>query len=131
MSEAIELGLEPKVVGNITYNGRDYPITNEAINDILTTAIESGIGYWCESMGSDGPDLGVGPGLHLGEGGQLKFTCVEGDGDVLMNLDTFLEAYSTHCEEKGWDPEEMHEQGDCEDADVIVQYALFGELVYG
>ena len=122
----IELGLEPKVVGHVSFN---HPVTAWMINDILTNGMDDGIGYWCEGVGSVGRDLGVGPGLHLGEGGVLGFRTHDGI-DGVMTLATFLSALQRHCQEKGWTPEEMWEQGDDKDADVIIQYALFNRVAY-
>ena len=119
----------PKIIGSICYQ---CAVTDEMVEDILHTAFEVGIGEWCSAIVKVSP---IHPSLHksypaeyLAKGGVLKLRA--DNVWYAMTLATFLSGMGRHCQEKGWPPEEMHEQHDCEDADIIVQYALFGELRY-
>ena len=124
----------------------------EDINDILCTAFEGGVDYWCSGIvGRDG-DLAQLPmnqmGIeyeyeHVGYGGKLE-VYVKSNNNTAMILD--LENFQSGLQkwiDKNPDSVEVHHDYrnkyttldigniDAGDADCIVQYALFGELVYG
>lgn len=126
-----------------------HGLTKEDILDILTTAIEGGIGYWCCLDNTD-PDW-VAARQQLKEethdtpcycdvaykvmtnGKAVKLEDEE-DGTVLeLTLEKFQQGCAKYTQETGRDIHRTIDESafDAEDADMIIQYALFGELVYG
>ena len=54
-------------------------ITDEDINDIMTSALEGGINYWCRKVEIVGNCLGECASEHLSKGGEIRLFS---DGDV-------------------------------------------------
>ncbi|BAQ90817.1 hypothetical protein [uncultured Mediterranean phage uvMED] len=122
------------------------------INDILCTAFEGGVDYWCSGIvGSDGDLELINNGAveieyeyeHVGYGGKLEVH-VQANNNTAMILD--LENFQSGLQkwmDKNPNSVEVHHDYrnkyttldigniDAGDADCIVQYALFGKLVYG
>jgi hypothetical protein len=124
-----------------------HKITNSEIGDLLICAFEGGINYWCGEVGikydENNPDMiyGVPEDRQdmvtyasdvIGEGGELIFTDIEGeDGPWVLTYDKFIEGVKKtmdHFRFEGVD--ELIDNHDAEVADVLVQYALFNEIVY-
>lgn len=99
-------------------------VTQEDIDDVLVTAFEGGITYWCDEV-------------RVKEGHEASEDCYKSEvltrGGVLelhdeegwhtLTLDKLLEVLGN-----------MHfnfDDYDAGDADTAVQKAVFGELVYG
>jgi len=126
-----------------------FTITDEEISDILTTAIEGGIGYWACLLNDD-PDwiaareivknrLQDTPcycdvGLELLKTGKaIKFEDEE-DGTIHeLTMEKLLQGCAVFAKEEGKSPSKMLADGDFDanDADMLIQYALFGEVIYG
>lgn len=120
---------------------RPVQINAEDIDDILCTAFEGGITYWCNSVQSM-MSLDWHKENHaeyasevISRGGDLVLST--DDGDKVLTLKTFLTGLQMVLDEFVIDLEmiggEFYICTDCIDADladVIVQYSLFGELVY-
>ena len=113
----------------------EIKITEEDIDDIMVNALGGGITYWCDSCEVIGEYLGEYASDQISRGGKLRLYDIE-EGDVYtLTLDKFLNGVrlwyvnggSTRCTNMRIDVLEM----DGCDADAIVQYALFGEIVYG
>lgn len=102
------------------------------INDILETALEDGISYWCDHINVPGGLLGKSASQQLSLGGTLELVDEDGTGKEL-NKDNFLKGLSQYLTEApGPIDGDIVNPGDIdsEAADMIIQYALFGELVY-
>ena len=129
----------------------DIIITSEDIDDIMVTALEGGVNYWCpEALVPGGEYLGEYASEQISRGGELWFRDAEEDEEgmpayrilnkekFLEGLKRYLEAGNTDCicrREGRNDPragEFEIDPGmiDANEADSIIQYALFGELVY-
>ena len=130
-------------------------LTPEDINDIICTAIEGGITYWCESyMGYGDGKSPIGQDINydyewLGFGGyltleedksELDSENFDGDGNYKytgmthrLDLDLFKAGLEKWISSQTFKPGEAFDIGDIDagDADSIVQYAIFGELKYG
>jgi hypothetical protein len=108
------------------------------LRDILCTAAEGGIGYWCDwksttRANKDGDYLAL-HGCHDAEGGaKFKDITVETirlgierilSGSVKVRSDLVAQVATGNA---------FNEAGDidADGADVIVQAGLFGEIVYG
>ena len=113
---------------------RKLKITDTDIEDIMSSALEGGVNYWVERITR--PD-----GKH-GEFWDQELT--QGTGEITLYADGephrltkyhFLTGLTKYLENPKYDC--FYQDGidpgniDAECADMIVQYALFGELVYG
>lgn len=124
-----------------------HKISNSEIGDLLICAFEGGINYWCGEVGikydENNPDLIYGvpedrqdmvnyASDAIGEGGELILTDIEGeDGPWVLTYDKFIEGLKKamiHFEY--YSIETVMDEHDAEFADVLVQYALFNEIVY-
>lgn len=133
----------------------EHKLTVEDIKDILTTAIEGGIGYWAcllndtpewikacktlkESM-KDTPCYCDVAWEVLSNNEAVKFEdegdCIEDDEAPILELtkEKLLKGCALYTGYTGKDIHESMEKGDFDanDADMIIQFALFGELMYG
>ena len=112
-------------------------VTSSEIDNIMCTAIEGGINYWCDGYyGSDG-DFSLLPENqveikyeweHLVYNGYL--TMIE-DGNIEHKLDQekFIKGLQMWIDKHHVTTIDTGDI-DADDADCIVQYALFGELKY-
>lgn len=119
----------------------EWQFTQKDIDYLLATAFEGGINYWCKivevkewpegaSYASDVPS----------RGGTIFITEWETDdlGDPIVHaigLREILSGIKHYCEYKNIHPytlfDERQGDYDANDADMIVQFACFGEIVYG
>lgn len=113
-------------------------VTQQDIDDIMVAALEGGINYWCWKAEVVGDWLGEWAHEQIARGGMLKLYDSEADEKYWLTLDKLLngikKAYEEGCyKEYEWCDGHILDccQIDAEVADCIVQYALFGEWVYG
>jgi len=123
----------------------EVSLTENDVSDILSAALEGGIGYWCcfdntDEVYEQAPEdeaLSETAARVLCNGGKLKLID-EGDGKTFeMDMEMFLGGIRRWVESgfdrynavssAGFDTSEI----DTEMADMIIQLALFGEVVYG
>lgn len=132
-----------KVVG---YAKVELPLKESDIENIMVTAIEGGINYWAgldntaEAWAERPKDepLSMWATKILIDGGSVKFYDVEGGGELeeeeddsewILTLDKLLAGFAQNYKERPHDND--LEQGDATTADCIIQYALFGQIVFG
>lgn len=117
-------------------------ISNQMIDNIMVSALEGGINYWCYKCKVLGEYLGEFASDQISRGGTLCLYCVEGYMDepfYTLTKDKFLNgvkiAYKHHpkwFEEKESMVYEINDTWqDAIMADCIVQYALWGDIVFG
>lgn len=114
-----------------------FNITDEDIDDIMCAALEGGIYYWCDKAEVvEDEYLGEYASDQISRGGSLRLYDCESDDTFILTKEKFLEGVKRACEE-GY-AKEWLEDGNIDasmigsdDADVIVQFALFGEVVFG
>lgn len=113
-------------------------VTQQDVDDIMATALDCGISYWCYRAEVIGEYKGVYASDQISRGGLLRLYDREDGGKYMLSLDGFLNGLklwieSGACYEWGAVENNKLEVGqiDAVAADSIVQYALFGELVYG
>lgn len=125
-----------RIIGNYT---TQINVTEQEVEDIMAGAIEGGINYWAgllrDSLWSDKPSdepASTWSSKLLLEGYGLSFYDREdGDNSELfrLNLEKLLCGIEMNAKYR---PEDSDlEQADAQTYDCIIQYALFGEIVYG
>ena len=115
-------------------------VTREDIDDIMVSALEGGITYWCDKVKVDGCSLGEYASEQISRGGTLILHDMEEDRNELLTKEKLLQGIKMYAEQpKHGDifeviDHELHiDSGmvDAEVADVIIQYAIFSEIFYG
>lgn len=116
-------------------------ITNEDIDDIVCTAIEGGINYWCGEIEVVGELLGEYTSDQISRGGELILHVIENPNEnwilnkekLLYGIEKYITEYMTYGT---WDNILDGNKIDVSYvdaliADVIIQHALFDEIVFG
>ena len=113
-------------------------VTQEDIDDIMCSALEGGITYWCSEAEVVDDYLGEYASEQISRGGELKLYDSEEDEVYELTLNKILKGIGQAYEEKFYAEYEWCDgktidtcQVDAEVADVIVQLALFDEIVFG
>lgn len=112
-------------------------LTRQDIDDIMACALDGGIVYWCFKAEVLGDYLGEYASDQISRGGKLKLYDSENGEKYWLDRDKFLNGFKLWLE-NGGDEYGAVSNGtvDCGEidaacADEIIQYALFGEVVYG
>ena len=113
-------------------------VTEEDIDNIMCSALEGGITYWCWKAEVVGDYLGEYASEQIARGGKLKLYDSEEDEKYWLDREKLLNgiklAYEYGCySDYEWCDGFVLDccQIDAAVADCIVQYALFGEVIYG
>lgn len=114
----------------------DVNLTQQDIDDIMVTALEGGINYWCGRAEVVGEMLGNYASEQISRGGSLILHDAESPDKWELTRDMFLKGVELYFKESHWITVEdfaFVDLGcmDAPDADCIIQYALFGKLVFG
>lgn len=117
---------------------REIKLLQCDIDEIMSTALEGGINYWCRKAKVVGEYLGQYASEQISRGGTLKLYDAESDDVWELTLDKFLKGFKLWIDfiydEYGVDDYEGDvDTGriDAEDVDCIIQLALFGEIIFG
>jgi hypothetical protein len=122
---------------------RKFEITNQVtvsdlnIEDLLVTAFEGGINYWCGKI-----EIGKPPITNTGylsdvinNGGTLML--IDADDDTNkpdiweLTEENLIKGIAQYMRENNYaSVDDLIDDHDADVADCIVQYALFGELVF-
>ena len=124
----------------------DVRVRNEDIDDIMVSALEGGINYWCKKAEVKGDYLGEYASDQISRGGELVLHDAEENKSYTLSKEKFIEglkkyiaAGNTGCIDReknrigvytgklNMDPCNI----DAGAADCIIQYALFGDVIYG
>lgn len=113
-------------------------VTQQDIDDIMCSALEGGITYWCWKAEVIGDYLGEYASEQISRGGKLKLYDSEEDEKYWLDRDKLLKGIKMAYEgnyyaDYGWcDGMTLDTcQVDAEVADCIVQLALFDDVIYG
>lgn len=113
-------------------------VTQEDIDDIMCSALEGGITYWCCNAEVVGDYLGEYSSEQISRGGTLILHDAEEDEKYELTLDKLLKgieiaAINNYYSDYEWINGNEIDccQVDAEVADCIVQCALFGDIIYG
>lgn len=113
----------------------DVIYSNQDIDDIMCAALEGGINYWCEHVDVVGEYLGEYASEQISRGGTLIFHDSVKIYQYKLTLDKFLKGLGIFIRERGlnaiYDIDIETLDIDAGDADSIIQYALFGDIIYG
>lgn len=115
-------------------------VTQEDIDDIMVSALEGGINYWCGKAEVDGKYLGEYASEQISRGGTLILHDSEEDRKELLTKEKLLQGIRMYAEHPTSGDifeiidHELHVDCgsvDAEAADAIIQYAIFSEIFYG
>ena len=128
---------------------KTFNITDEQLDEIMCTALEGGITYWCDEAKVVGDYLGEYAHEQIARGGQLILSDSEEGKTYELNKEKLLkglELYLTNGGDAEIASREIVDTAEvaaatyeytidtCEVdavvADEIVQYALFGDVIY-
>lgn len=113
-------------------------VTEEDIDDIMCTALEGGITYWARAAKVVGEYLGEYGHEQIARGGKLIIVDAEDGEKYELTREKLLRGIQLAVEQEYYEDYEWYYDGkldtcmiDAEVADVIVQLALFDEVVFG
>lgn len=122
---------------NVEIN-KKYTVTPQDIDDIMATALEGGINYWCRKAKVVGEYLGECASDQISRGGSLILYDAESNDHWELNLEKLLCGIQKAIEDNWFDDYDWYVDGeldccqiDAEVADTIVQLALFDDIVFG
>ena len=115
----------------------EIEVTDEDIDDIVYTAFEGGITYWCGYVEPIGYLLGEYAYQQISMGGYLWL--YDEDDGYLLTKEKFLNGikiYITNSTTRGYPSILYGKQIDTSEidsdiADMIIQFALFEDIIYG
>jgi hypothetical protein len=117
-------------------------VTDEDIDDIMVSVLEGGINHWCAEALVQGEYLGEFASDQISRGGTLLLYDVKERKYEELTKEKFLAGLKRYLEDPIYDDTVYpgaHEDRylldctliDAPASDMIIQYALFGEIVYG
>ena len=117
---------------------KEFEITQEDIDDIMCSALEGGINYWCNRAKVIGKYLGEYASEQISRGGSLVLYDAEDDKRYMLNIHNLLNGIKKAIAENYYSEYEWVVgnkidtcQVDACVADVIIQLALFDDVIYG
>ena len=119
--------------------GRTVKLTQENIDDIMVSVLEGGIYYWCgEAEVIEEKRVADWGHEQIARGGVLILHDAESDDKWELDREKFLNGVKLWIQNGDDQYHALQKDGtlDCceidgEMADLIIQYALFGEVVFG
>ena len=100
------------------------------IDDVLTTAFEGGSNYWINEVKVvDGDYKGKGFASEVVSRGGELILVVDNENDITVNKYKMIDGFRRYQERYG--KKFDMEQHDANDADNLLQLAVFGELTFG
>ena len=121
-------------------------VTRELVNDLLCTALDGGVGgswYWLEDYKIKPVDNLV-TQFDLKEyyavqyrhdalaaGATMLFKAEDDETEYVLTLDDFVYGLQLYCENFQCTISKLVDDHDADDADNVLQYALFKKCIYG
>ncbi len=112
----------------------EIEVSDGAIDNIMTTALEGGINYWCSSALPKRLDYkGADYASHALSKGATLMLKIEDETVQELTKENFLKGLELFISKHGipdycgGDIDGM----DATDADCVIQYAIFGKQIYG
>lgn len=109
-----------------------YKVSDDIIDNVMCTALDTGINYWCNYEVVDSEfnkcewDYEI-----ISRGGKIKLTDYNGKSHTI-NVEKILKGikiYIKNCLESGL--QVNLDSIDSEKADSIIQFGIFGDILYG
>lgn len=125
------------VVGTIKY---EYEITQEMMDDILSCAFEGGITYWHHDMlivtewpegATYASEVPSRDGTVTLRPDEHPFESTDERPEFPLNKDMAVAGIQKACDRMGMTPQRLVEECDADIGDIVVQFAIFGEVVFG
>jgi hypothetical protein len=116
---------------------KNFELSNQNIDDLVATALEGGINYWCgKAIVKNVPPEFEGKYEFASDvislGGTLTLCDNESDDKWELTLEKLMNGIKYVIERFGFaDADDLMDNHDADTADLIVQYALFNEIVFG
>lgn len=117
---------------------KQITITEQDIDDIMCSALDGGITYWCNEAEVVGDYLGEYASEQISRGGTLKLHDADDYEVYELTLGKLLEgiqkaADGEYFSDYNWIDGSVIDacQVDAEVADAIIQCAIFGDVIYG
>jgi hypothetical protein len=115
---------------------KEIHLNSEQIADLMVTAFEGGINYWCRSVvinDTTNPDhTGKLASEIISLGGELTLCDADISDKWLLTRDMVIKGIKMYCKENNYTSMDLlMDEHDADTADAIVQLALFGEVVFG
>jgi len=123
-----------------------HEFSNQDIQDLVSTALEGGITYWCSCANGKHNDDGTLFGVLPEDRSKIHFksdiiafggTLVLFDVDYAttkqiwyLNIENLLQGIAMYCNKHNVLMSELIDEHDASMADAIVQYSLFGKVEY-
>lgn len=122
----------------IEVNGTSILITQEDVDDIMSAALDSHfVQDWCSEVNVVGRYLGDYASEQISRGGEIWFYDIEDESYYGLTLENFMKGLKMYLADNNSvindnETEAMIDVGatDGVAADVIIQYALFDDIVY-
>lgn len=114
----------------------NFVVTDQDIDDIMSAVLDGGITYWCCRAEVVGDYLGEYASEQISRGGTLRLHDSKADSVYELTLDKFLNGVRLWIEnERAFTLTDAGQldTGDIDAlaADMIIQYALFSDVIYG
>lgn len=113
----------------------DVDLSQQDIDDIMVVALEGGINYGCREAEVVGEYLGEYASDQISRGGALILHDAESAQTWELTLEKFLKGVKLYFEQGCHVNVEDNAIDTCDidanDADCIIQFAVFGEVVFG
>ena len=109
-------------------------VTDQNIDDIMVCAMEGGINYWCEKAEVKNYLKCDYASDVISKGGKMTLHCIEDYDKPILTKEKFIKGLEMFLKER---PDAISNgEVDCgaidaDYADMIIQYAVFDELVFG
>ena len=118
---------------------RNVILTDENIDDIMASALEGGISYWCSKAEVVEDDyLGEYASEQISRGGSLRLYDAEEDTTYILTKEMLFRGFQLaykngYANSDDWIEDGFVETGniDAVAADTIVQCAIFEDVIYG
>jgi len=132
-------------MGHLVEITQKHVFSNEDISDLLVSALEGGINYWCKGVEilrnkvantyagiseEDQSKVKYSSDV-IGLGGKLELYDIDDDdAHWTLDLPKMLNGIKLYCEAKHLSLTSLIDNHDADDADCIIQFALFGKMEF-
>lgn len=117
---------------------RKIKVTQQDIDDIMVTALEGGINYWCRKAKVVGEYLGEYASEQISRGGTLILYDAEDDNEYALDLEKLLCGLQKAINDYWFEDYDWYNGKaldtcniDADVADTIIQLSIFDDVIYG